>query len=378
MSPATRHALLYATQFFAFGVILPFLPAVLAARGLTPAEIAAVLALGSAVRLLAGPAGGRIADVLAAPKMVLALAAAACALATAGLLLAAGFAAMLAVHLVLSAAMAPIVPLTDAATIAAARRGAFDYGRVRAAGSIAFILAALLAGQAVAGFGADAAVWLMAAGFVATALAALTLPRAEARPAAPAGLAGFLAPLRIPAFRSLLLVSALVQGSHAFYYAFGTLHWQAAGLGEGLIGALWAAGVVAEIILFVWGRGLVARLGPIGLSVAAALAGVLRWGATALTVDPLLLFPLQLLHAATFGAQHLATMQLLARVVPPAQAGTAQALQASLGAGLAIGVLTLASGPLYSAFGGGGYWGMAVLCALAVPASVALGRAVRR
>ena len=112
MSPATRHALLYATQFFAFGVILPFLPAVLAARGLTPAEIAVVLALGSAVRLLAGPAGGRIADVLAAPRMVLALAAAACALATAGLLLAAGFAAMLAVHLVLSAAMAPIVPLT--------------------------------------------------------------------------------------------------------------------------------------------------------------------------------------------------------------------------------------------------------------------------
>lgn len=378
MFPATRHALLYATQFFAFGVILPFLPAVLAARGLTPGEIAAVLAVGSAVRLLAGPAGGRIADVLAAPRMVLALAAAACALAMAGLLLAAGFAAMLAVHVVLSAAMAPIVPLTDAATLASARRGAFDYGRVRAAGSIAFILAALLAGQAVAGFGADAAVWLMAAGFVATALAALGLPRAEARVAAPAGLAGFLAPLRIPAFRWLLLVSALVQGSHAFYYAFGTLHWQAAGLGEGLIGALWAAGVVAEIVLFIWGRGVVARLGPLGLSLIAAAAGVLRWGATALTADPLLLVPLQILHAATFGAQHLATMQVLARVVPPAQAGTAQTLHASLGAGLSIGVLTLACGPLYSAFGGGGYWAMAVLCALALPASVALGRALRR
>jgi hypothetical protein len=38
VSPAARHALLYATQFFAFGVILPFLPAVLAARGLDPAE----------------------------------------------------------------------------------------------------------------------------------------------------------------------------------------------------------------------------------------------------------------------------------------------------------------------------------------------------
>jgi len=387
VSPAARHALLYATQFFAFGVILPFLPAVLAARGLNPAEIALVLAVGSAVRLVAGPLGGRLADVLAAPRAVLAMAAAVSALAASGFLVAAGFGAMLVVHAALSIGMAPIVPLSDAVTIAAARgtgpdgerRERFDYGRVRAAGSIAFILAALLAGQAVAAFGADAAIGLVVAGCAATAGAALLLPRAAPRVAgARQGGAGFLAPLRIPAFRHLLLVSALIQGSHAFYYAFGTLHWQAQGLGEGLIGALWAIGVLAEIALFLWGRGVVARLGALGLSLIAAAAGVLRWGATALTADPALLVPLQLLHAATFGAQHLATIQILARVVPPAEAGTAQALHASLGAGLSIGVLTLASGPLYGAFGGGGYWAMAALCALALPASFLLSRSLRR
>lgn len=377
VSPAARHALPYATQFFGFGVILPFLPAVLAARGLDAAEVAIVLAVGSATRLVAGPAVGRVADALGAPRLVLAVVSAVAALAAMGFLWAAGFVLLLAVHAALSAATAPVMPLTDALTIAAARREGFDYGRVRAAGSIAFIAAALLAGQAVAGFGADAAVALMALGFAGTAVAALLLPPAAPRPAGPRGLAGFVAPLGIPAFRRLLLVSALIQGSHAFYYAFGTLHWQAAGLGEGLIGALWATGVVAEIVLFLWGRGVVARLGPIGLCVAAGVAGVLRWGATALTTDPLLLFPLQVLHAATFGAQHLATMQVLGRVVPPAQAGTAQALHASLGAGLAIGVLTLASGPLFGAFGGGGYWAMAALCAVAVPASLALGRALR-
>ncbi|WP_270937254.1 MFS transporter, partial [Falsiroseomonas oryzae] len=207
--------------------------------------------------------------------------------------------------------------------------------------------------------------------------AALLLPPGEARAAAaPGGLAGFLAPLRIAAFRRLLLVSALVQGSHAFYYAFGTLHWQAEGLGAGLIGALWAVGVLAEIALFLWGRDVVTRLGPVGLCLAAGAAGVLRWGATALTADPLLLLPLQVLHGVTFGAQHLATMAVLGRVVPPVQAGTAQALHAALGTGLSMGVLTLACGPLFSAFGGGGYWAMAALCAAAVPASLALGRAI--
>jgi PPP family 3-phenylpropionic acid transporter len=380
MIPGAPYAALFATQFFAFGVILPFLPAVLAAKGLTAAEVAAVLAAGSAVRLIAGPLGGRLADVLGAPRMVLALAAAAAALAASGFLVASGFVLLLVVHLAVSVAMAPVGPLADAVTVAAVRRGGIDYGRVRSAGSVAFIAASLLAGQVVAGFGAGAAVWLIVLGFAASAFAALLLPGAEARRGGggPGGLAAFLAPVAIPAMRWQLLVSALVQGSHAFYYAFGTLHWQAAGLGAGLIGALWATGVVAEIILFIWGRRVVTRLGPTGLTLVAAGLGVLRWGATALTTDPWLLFPLQILHAASFGAQHLASMIVLGRIVPAAQAGTAQALHASLGSGVAIGVLTLACGPLYAAFGGGGYWAMALLCAAAIPAGLALGRRLPR
>jgi PPP family 3-phenylpropionic acid transporter len=117
-------------------------------------------------------------------------------------------------------------------------------------------------------------------------------------------------------------------------------------------------GVLAEIALFLWGRGLVARLGPVGLSLAAAAAGVLRWGITALTVDPLILVPAQALHAGTFAMQHLAMMAVLGRVVPPAEAGTAQTLHAALG--------------------GAGFWFMAGLCALALPASLWLAAALRR
>jgi len=378
VKPAHRHALLYATQFFAFGVILPFLPAVLASRGLDPAEVAMVLAAGSAVRLVAGPMGGRLADALSAPRAVLAGCALAASLASVGFLLAAGFVAMLLVNAALSVAMAPIMPVTDSVTLASIRRERFDYGRVRAAGSVTFILASLAAGQAIGWFGIDWAVILMGLALLGTAGASVLLPAVEASSGGPRGLAGFLAPLRIVALRRLVLVSALIQGSHAFYYAFGTLHWQAAGLGAGLIGALWAVGVVAEIALFVWGRGLVQRMGAVGLSVAAGIAGVLRWGVTAMTSDPLLLFPLQVLHAGTFGAQHLAAMMVLGRIAPQAQAGTAQALHASLGGGLSIGLLTLASGPLYAAYGGGGFWAMAALCAAGVPASLALGRALNR
>lgn len=371
--PAHRHALLFAAQFFAFGVILPFLPAVLAARGLSANEVALVLATGAAARLVAGPVGGALADALGAPRALLALSAAIAALAASGFALAAGLLGALLVYLLLSVAMAPIVPLTDAMTLAAARRDRFDYGPVRAWGSISFILAALLAGQAVAWAGAGAAVPLIATGFALTALAAAWLPPAP-RDAVVSRLTlrAFAAPLRIVAFRRLVLVSALVQASHGFYYAFGTLHWQAAGLGAGTIGALWAAGVIAEILLFFRGGGLAARIGPVGLCLIAGGCGALRWAILALTDDPWVLFPVQALHAASFGAQHLATMALLARIVPPAGAGTAQAVHAALGPGLAMGVLTLACGPLYAAFGGGGYWAMAALCVLAIPATFRL------
>jgi PPP family 3-phenylpropionic acid transporter len=376
VSSAPHHAAAYAAQFFAFGVILPFLPAVLAARGLDASEVAAVLACGSAVRLVAGPAGGRLADALGAPRGVLALAALFALLSACGLWLAAGFLAMLLANAALSVGMAPVMPLTDALAVNAARREGFDYGRVRAAGSVAFIAAALLAGLAVEWFGMEAALGLIVLGLAASTLAALALPPAPAMPRGPRGIAGFLAPLGNRALRWLILVSALVHGGHAFYYAFGTLHWQAQGLSPGLIGALWATGVVAEIVLFFWGRRVVARLGAVRLTLIAALCAAMRWTVTAFTADPWVLFPLQILHAGTFGAQHLAAMLVLGRIVPPAQAGTTQTLYVALGAGLPIGVLTLASGPLYAAFGGGGYLVMAAMGAAAVPAVLALGAAL--
>ena len=150
MSPATRFALIFAAQFAAFGVMMPFLPPLLLARGLTPADLGTVLAAGSALKLLAGPLGGRVADWLGDPRLVLICCTSAAALFAAGFGPAAGFWALLLVNLALAAALAPTTALADAMALRAAREPpGFDYGRVRAAGSASFILAAVLAGALV-------------------------------------------------------------------------------------------------------------------------------------------------------------------------------------------------------------------------------------
>lgn len=370
MSPAARFALIFGAQFASLGAAMPFVPSVLAAGGLSAQQVGLVLALGTGTRLLANPWAARIAD-RTGLRGTLALGAV-----LAGLLLPAlgwgqGLAVLLAVYVVHSAAVAPIVTLSDAAAIAEMRRRPFDYGRVRAAGSVTFILAALAAGQVAGLWGPGAVLYISAGALLLTAALALSLPPHGALP--PAARGSMWEPLRHAAFRRLLPASALIQGSHAMYNGFSTLHWQAAGLSPGLVGALWATGVVAEVGLFLFGRRIVDRLGARGLALLAAGAGVVRWTITGITVEPWLLFPVNALHAATFGAMHLAAIRSLG-ALPPALGARAQALHTSLGVGLATGVMMVLAGPLYAALDGRAFWVMAGLCAMGMVAAARLPR----
>ena len=154
-----RFALLFAAEFAALGILMPFLPAVLAGHGMGANEIAALLATGSAVRLLAAPLLGRGADGLGEPRRMLVLATAAATFTVCGYGLGGGFLALLAVAALHAMVSAPIIPLSDAICLAATRREGFDYGRVRSAGSISFIVAVALAGQAVERLGLNSIVW---------------------------------------------------------------------------------------------------------------------------------------------------------------------------------------------------------------------------
>jgi PPP family 3-phenylpropionic acid transporter len=361
VNAAPRFALLYGAQFLGFGAMMPFLPAILAEGGLDPGAIGLVLAAGSLLRVLAGPAIGRVADRAADPRRLLAACCVVAAAAGAGFGLAAGFAALLAVQLIHSAAAAPVIPLSDSQAAAAVRAGGFDYARVRAVGSATFIAGALAAGFAAEAAGPRVAAWLLAAGLLVTAMAALWLPALPRASGAARG--GLLAPLARADFRRALLAASLVQGSHAAYYGFATLHWQAAGLSTGFIGVLWALGVVAEIGLFLVGGRLAERLGTQGLVLLGALGGALRWTVTALTTEPIALVLVQPLHAASFGAMHLAAMRAMV-ALPEGLAGRAQTLLAAA-VGASTGLLIWASGPVFEMVGGLVFLAMAALCVVA-------------
>ncbi len=166
-----------------------------------------------------------------------------------------------------------------------------------------------------------------------------------------------------PRFWLLVVSASALQASHQLYYGFGSLYWRELGISDTIIGVLWAEGVVAEIVLFWYGAPIVARLGPLGLLALGGIGGVVRWSLMGLMPGLAAAVLLQPLHALTFGASHLGAMYMLARSVPPGAAASAQSLYAALSAGLGSGLVMLAAGALYAAYGGQAYLFMALLSA---------------
>jgi MFS transporter, PPP family, 3-phenylpropionic acid transporter len=372
-----RFMLLYASMYAAFGVASPFLPAFVSARGLSAEQLGLVLGAGTAVRLLTAPLAGRTGDMLQGLRVVLVVCTALAASVTLGYLPAHGFWPLLALSLWHAASLGPVTILADALALGAAappagsgRRG-FEYGWVRGTGSAAFIVGTLLSGQAVSAWGLDVIVWLQAMLLGAAAGAATLVPelrhdRTAATVRAPAG--GVLMLLRLPRFRHLVLVAALILGSHAMHDAFAVIRWSAAGVSPTTVSVLWSESVAAEVLVFfIIGPTIVTWLTPAGALAVAALAGMLRWTVMAQSAEVMALALVQPLHGITFALLHLACMRVLARTVPQGLEGTAQAIYGTVGIGAASALLTLVSGALYARMGAQGFWVMAALCALAFP-----------
>ncbi len=364
---ALRFSLAYGALFLVVGIFVPFWPLWLADRGLGAEQISWLLAVASWVRIATTPALCRAYDrgglLLHLP---LALALTACF----GYLIfpfVSGFWLFLLLQMVTAIAFQPLMPIVDSRAMAEVRSERLDYGRIRLWGSLTFILATLGTGYLLEWQPVAIVSWLMLAGLMASALAVAWLPRSAGRAAAADDGRARLAD--IFARRELLLclvIGALIQGSHGMYYALGSLHWQKAGLSSETIGWLWSLGVIAEILLFARSGALVRRLGPRGLLIAGGLAGVLRWLVLGTTTALLPVLAVQLLHAFTFAATHLALMHAIAKYAPPRLASTTQALNTSVGYGVAIGGAILASGALYDHLGGLTYLVMAGLCLVAL------------
>jgi PPP family 3-phenylpropionic acid transporter len=358
----SRLKLLYVVLFVQVGVSVPFWAVWLHDEGLSELEISVLLALSPLVRVVGNPLVAQYADRHGALRRTLILCGALASAVAALFLAVAGFVPLLLVTLVYAFVMTPLVPLLDTMTIHAAREGRLDYGRIRVFGSASFALTAVATGALIEAHSPQLVPWLVLGALLAVTGASLLAPpdrRSEQRVAAPLRLV-----LRDRAFVLLVSCACTIQASHAIYYGFASVHWRGHGLGDDVVGGLWGIGVVAEILLFTFGGGLVRRLGWFRLLWIGAVTCLVRWtvmGAT-LAVPPLALA--QTLHGITFGMVHLAVTCYVHDHIPPELSTTAQSIYSGLAGGLVFGAATFATGPLYAGFDGGAFYWMAGVAAV--------------
>lgn len=353
LTPPRRAAILtasyYAVIFTALGAHLPYWPVWLADWGLSDGEIATYLGAATFAKVAGTTLLPAIADRFAIRRPMIAGASVLAVLSA--LVLLAGVesrGALLLITIIGAVAVAPTVPLGEALGVRAAEQHGFAYAPVRAAGSAGFLAANLGVGWALGQAGPDIVLWIMGVGFALVAVLGLVHPGGGAVAGAGMGRASMAEIgrlLRMPVFLIFGLAAALGQGAHAVYYAYSVLDWQVRGIEPGVIGALWAFGVLVEtVFMLTLGRAWVTGLGPARALALAAGAGVVRWAAMALGPTGAVLWPLQALHALTFALGHLAAIAFIAAAVPARLVGSAQGIVSGvIGGTVHVGLLFAAA-----------------------------------
>ncbi|PNH80545.1 3-phenylpropionate MFS transporter [Vibrio diazotrophicus] len=360
--------------FFAYGVYLPFWALWFEGQGVSASDIGVLVGIGFATRCVANlvitPRIHKVEHLLPALRWVTF----ALMLFTAFHFFTGGSFWLLALATVLFNMMCgPVLPLSDSVANHYAKRNMLDYGRTRLWGSIAFIAGSTVVGYLIVLYGSDMIVYTALFGTLVTLLISLRNPKVmpvtkshehKIRPKLTELLREW------PVIKFLLLV-ALIQGSHAAYYSFSSIHWRAAGHSEDIIGYLWSLGVVSEILVFAISKRVFSNWNIRTLFIISALGVIVRWGLTASTTALVALVAIQSLHGVTFALAHIATIKYIQHA-PQHKMVALQALYNAIPLGAVIAMMTTLSGWGYESWGAGVFWGMALMGLLALFVKVEL------
>ncbi|HWD23699.1 MAG TPA: MFS transporter [Burkholderiales bacterium] len=357
-----RLSVFYFAHFAHVGIFVAYFPLYLAWRGLGAVEIAWVLALPQAARIVAPAAWGWLADRTGAQRGIVVF----CCAATVGgfglLPVTTSFSAIAWLVALTSLLSAGALPLVEALTLGSLAGQPGRYGPIRLWGSVGFI-ATVLAGGAWLDLQPVSTLAFGLVTFAAGALVvALLLPPSTPHARQPA-----YARLRLTRPIAAILGAGFCMAvAHGALYAFLTLHLRREGYSGTSIGAFWTLGVLAEIVVFLCLPALFRRFSLSAILAASFLCAALRFLALGWLAGMAAVVVLaQLLHAASFGSFHAASVAAVQRVFPEAAQARGQALYSGVtyGAGGAAGAL--AAGWAWETAGPGFAFSLSALAALA-------------
>lgn len=366
MNPAHNGRGILAAQYFLYfgvmGMFLPFFNLYCYQLGFSGWQIGALSATRSVTMILFSIFWSLLADRFHARRWIYI----ACNFISAAMwglfLLTVRFDWMVAVTVLYGMFYAPLIAFLEAFAMEALGRDKKRYGRMRAWGSLAFIMVVLALGRLIDVYGIKVIISLIFALGWAQALVSLGFPKSAA-PAKRPSSAGWR-PLLTARVTVFLGCGFLMLVSHGAYYTFFSIHLANLGYGTFFIGLSWAVAVAAEILAMFFSERIFKRYRYETVLLVAFVAAVLRWGGLWIATSATALLLLQLTHAVTYGAFHMASILYIDLLAPDRSKTLGQAVNNAVTYGLGLMAGFFLSGALYQSIGAQGLFGASALIAL--------------
>jgi len=348
--PYWRLSGFYWVYFASLGVVVPFWALYLNSLGFEARAIGELMSILMVTKIVAPYLWSWIADHTGHCMKIIRIASICSLVAFSGVFFNSSFWWLAVVMLLFSFFWNATLPQFEANTMNFLGEDTHKYSVVRLWGSLGFVFSVIIIGSMLDEFGyqlVPVSVFILYVFIIAFSFIVSDAPQKQHHDDGGA----ILNVIKQPQVMALLLVCFLMQMSHGPYYTFYSIYLKQFNYSSSTLGWLWALGVIAEIILFMFMHKLMPKYGPRNLLIIALTLTTLRWLLIGEFVEDILIVIFaQCLHAASFGLYHAVAIELFHRNFKGKLQGRGQALYSaiSFGAGGAIG--TLLSGAYWDAY----------------------------
>jgi PPP family 3-phenylpropionic acid transporter len=344
--PYRRLAGFYFFYFAYLGTFAPFFSLYLEGVGLSPFDIGVLMSLPQITRIIAPHLWGWLADRDGRRMRVVRMTGVAGTVAFLGVFAGTHFALLFATLFAMTFFWSAALPLMEATTLSHLGEETSRYGPVRVWGSIGFIVVVIGVGYLLDRFPLSLVPVSVLAMMICMLACTFCVPEAPAAAHDAQQSIGHV--LLRPEVLALIAGGAFMSAAHGPYYTFYSIHLVAEGYSKGATGWLWALGVICEIGIFAWMPHLYRAFNLRQILLASFALAVVRFliiGWLAHSLPALLVA--QLLHAATFGSFHAASIGYVHRIFRGHMQARGQAIYGSFAFGM---------GGALGAFGSGYVW----------------------
>ena len=205
-----------------------------------------------------------------------------------------------------------VLPQLEVLTLSSIRRSAKIYARIRLWGSIGFIFLAVVAGDLIERYSADAFTYLGVFVLAGLFLSSMKLKPVRSAKSSSQSIESMRDKIFERSFMYFFIAGVMLQMSFGPYYGFFALYLRELNYPGFAVGIFIAISVIAEILIFVYASVFFRYFRLKTLLALSILLTALRWFMTGSFADVIwVLVMVQCIHALSFGLYHSVSIQFI-------------------------------------------------------------------